>query len=321
MMVAEVDTLYIFQGAPYWFRYIADKLKRKLEPAPLASITIPAMRYHVITVDQPLPKLPKMAEVTIECDADTPIEDPFKRIVHVPDYDTARGVEYGELLFLVDSSDRDSFLNSLEELSKLASRFGQRLIVEFNKRGDGRLNYTLSLLAYKMKLRIREVSFLNITSYIEGRNIVYGEVAEPMQATVYGRARYPCPHAVVYGIYEKPYRVLGYTPCPAMAPWADPYVFLMRKIYPDLDKLLPTVAVEYHEDLGQKNGQSENLGNEEKGLKVDNAAEVSVNDSDEADSSREEILSLKGEEEGAEEDEEEDEGGEQGQRKKGRKRH
>jgi len=240
-MSLRVDTLYVFINPPLWFRRLAKAyLDRELTPATRFRLDVRANRYHVITTDPTAYVFP--GPTTYEIDPDSP--EPPKGadvIVHVDNYDTARAVPYGKLLIYVPTFDYDIFVQQLEEVAKIAARFPNRLLVEFDKQlGVARLNYVLSLLAYRMKVTIRDVSYMNIVSYLEGRNIVYSEYGPPFQLTVYGAKKFICPHSIVYGVGIEPsFRLMNYSPCPAMSITADPYVYLLRKIYPDLERLLP----------------------------------------------------------------------------------
>ncbi len=259
-MSLRVDTLYVFVNPPLWFRKLARLyLKRDLPPATRFSQYVRANRYHVITTDPTAYTFP--GPTTYEVDPDSP-EPPrgSSVVVHVDSYDAARSVPSGRLLFYVPTMDEELFLQQLEELAKIAARFGNRLLIEFDKKtGSARLNYTLSLLAYRMRATVRDVSFMNIVSYLEGRNTVYSEYGPPFQLTLYGAKRYICPHSIVYGAGIEPqFRLMNYSPCPAMSISADPYVYLMRKIYPSLEKLLPAEApVGDRERLGPEEHREE----------------------------------------------------------------
>jgi len=234
-----VETLYLLISPPYWFRHVIKLAKREKEvkAAPrLRPAHIAAARYHVIATDPgEAGVLP--GPVTYEVDFDSPMDQRGEYIVHVDSYDTARAVERGKLLFFVDTTDKDTFLQSLEELAKLAARFGSRLILEFNKMGSAELNYTLCLLAYRLRVPVRDVSFVNIVNYIEGRSAVVGEYGPPLQLTLYAGRRFVCPHEVIYGRGDG-YQIMSYIPCPAMRIESDPYLFLLKKIYPDLGRLV-----------------------------------------------------------------------------------
>ncbi len=243
-----VQNVVVFSGRPpLWWRHIAKitgSFGDDVAFKPPKYIP-PADTLYLVGSATSVPSTWRYGRLVIETDTDgVPPEARHynELLIHVDSYEVARrffGNPRVKFVVFVDTSSEKGLVDGLFTLSRLwAAR--QHTVVEFNKWGDAKLNYILSLLVYRLgtaQSYVRDVSYYNIVSYIEGENVVYSDYPfPPVQVTYLGARQYGCPHGAFYlGSPELSQKSLwhyeSYQPCPAMRPMSDPYMFLVMRVF------------------------------------------------------------------------------------------